>query len=99
LSVWIAWFFLARVAEYKVAGTAFLEQRPCVIGCGPGLPSNVQAVAEFPASIALAHIRPGSSRICISTDCRARLFNRHPRSGRQRRDGSEGRQDPRRIHH
>jgi len=59
LAVWVAWFFLARVAEYKVAGTAHLEQRPCVIGCGPGLPSSVQAVAEFPASIALAHIRPG----------------------------------------
>ena len=59
LAVWLAWFFLARVTEYKVAGTAHLEQRPCVIGCGPGLPSSVQAVAEFPASIALAHIRPG----------------------------------------
>jgi hypothetical protein len=59
LAAWIAWFFLARVAEYKVAGTARLERRPCVIDCGPGLPSSVQAVADFPASIALAHIRPG----------------------------------------
>ena len=59
LGMWLAWFFMARVAEYKVAGTAFLEQRPCVIGCGSALPSSVQAVAEFRASIALAHIRPG----------------------------------------
>ena len=59
LGLWLAWFFLALVAEYKVAGTAYLEQRPCVIGCGAALPTSVQAVAQFPASIALAHIRPG----------------------------------------
>jgi hypothetical protein len=58
LGAWLAWFFLASVAEYKVAGTARFEQRPCV-SCGPGLPTIVQAVAEFPASIALKHIRPG----------------------------------------
>ena len=60
LAAWLGWFFLARVAVYKVAGGVKLEQWICA-SCAEATPKASTARVEFPAAVALAHIRTGQT--------------------------------------
>src|SRR5207247_1684499 len=54
LTVWAAWFFLARVSVYEVSASARLYAVPA-----RGLAGSIRAVAQFAPAAALGQIRPG----------------------------------------
>ncbi|MEO8627699.1 MAG: hypothetical protein ABI612_06300 [Betaproteobacteria bacterium] len=59
LGIWLGWFFLARVSVYKVANGVRLEQWACT-SCDTIGKASI-AVVDFPAAIALTHVRVGQT--------------------------------------